>query len=86
MNSKNEFNRCALPRLEVKFEGAETGKKSRQQLEDEKKELELDRRIRKIGEQRKNMGEDEGNKLGEGDKDEDGGGRKTEEKGKKKLN
>ena len=32
------------------------------------------------------MGEDEGNKLGEGDKDEDGGGRKTEEKGKKKLN
>ena len=29
------------------------------------------------------MGEDEGNKLGEGDKDEDGGGRKTEEKGKK---
>ena len=63
----------------MKFEGAETGKKSRQQLEDEKKELELERRIRKMGEQRKkrkNMGEDEGNKWGEGDKDEVGGGRK----------
>ena len=76
LNSKSEFNRCALPRLEVKFEGAETGKKSKQQLEDEKRELELERKIRKMGLQRKkgkNMGEDGRNKCDEGGIDKVGG-------------
>ena len=34
LNSK----RCAIPRLEVKFEGKDKGKKSKEQLEEEKKE------------------------------------------------
>ena len=51
LNSK----RCAIPRLEVKFEGKDKGKKSKEQLEEEKKELEMERRIRKKGEMSKKM-------------------------------
>ena len=58
LNSKSEFNRCALPRLEVKFEGEDKGKKSKERLEEEKKKLEMERRIKKKGEMSKNMRKD----------------------------
>ena len=53
LNSKSEFNRCALPRLEVRLGEKEKTKLEKERIEEERRESELEKEIRRIGRNRK---------------------------------
>ena len=52
LNSRSEYNRCALPRLGTKLGERETREKRQEVEEEERKEQELEERIRNLGKER----------------------------------
>ena len=53
LNSKSEFNRCALPRLEVRLGEKEKTELEKERIREEKRETELEKEIRRIGKKQK---------------------------------
>ena len=52
LNSKSEYNRCALPRLTTKLGEKEFEKWKKEELEDKKKEEDLEKKIRTLRKER----------------------------------
>ena len=71
LNSKMEYNRCALPRLVVKVgEGCGKGK-DKQKREEERKEAEIEQKIVELKKQNENIRKEQRNK-----KEKENNGRK----------
>ena len=69
LNSKTEYNRCALPRLVVKVGDGKDKGKDKERREEEIKEAEIERKINEMMKNRRNIVKRKGKNEPEGDKD-----------------
>ena len=53
LNSKAEFNRCAIPRIGLKMGDNEYKEKAKEEMEEKRKEEELEKKIRKLKSERR---------------------------------